>query len=168
MSPCLFTPRRDYVPRDSSRASAGHSAYPIEMRNECSVPLYVNACGATTRDSISEVVSFAVSQGATKKRTRTVQHNYTVVLRKKYVKIVLRDIKRASFILSRVATVPIFAFIGYDLSGYCSVFPIGVSGGGSRKNPSYYDFVTSLRVSLLLFFVRLWALRDNKEVFKGE
>lgn len=39
---------------------------------------------------------------------------------------------------------------------------------GVEKNPSYYDFVTSLRVSLLLFFVRLWALRDNKEVFKGE
>ncbi len=35
-------------------------------------------------------------------------NNYTVVLRKKYVKIVLRDIKRASFILYRVATVPIF------------------------------------------------------------
>lgn len=35
-------------------------------------------------------------------------NNYTVVLRKKYVKIVLCDIKRASFILSRIATVPIF------------------------------------------------------------
>lgn len=139
------------------------------MRNECSVPLYVNAYGATTRDSISEAVSFAVSQGATKKRTRTVQHNYAVVLRKKYVKIVLRDIKRASFILSRVATVPIFLRLSDTIYPVIAVFSrSGFRAAGVEKKPSYYDFVTSLRVSLLLFFVRLWALRDNKEVFKGE
>lgn len=49
-------------------------------------------CGLTRRD----------------KKSAPVRYNYTVVLRKKYVKIVLRDIKRASFILYRDATVPIF------------------------------------------------------------
>ena len=81
----------------------------------------------------------------------------------------LCDIKRASFILSRVATVPIFLRLSDTIYPVIAVFSrSGFRAAGVEKNPSYYDFVTSLRVSLLLFFVRLWALRDNKEVFKGE